>query len=260
MKIKEILNRILDRFTTGNLPHYVRLSLFPITNIPANKWSFLNRIIMFGEETEDARGFRQWKEVGRFVKKGAKAFYILTPRIKKVKDEEKDDEKRILVGYRAVPVFRAEDTEGEPLEYEKIDKLNLPLLERAEEWGIKVKTIMPSGGSYGYYQSGRHVIGLASKDEVVFFHELSHVAHEKIIGYLRPGQDWQQEIVAELSASVLCELVGKDGSKYLGHSYKYIESYAQKENLTAVQGCLKVINDTEKVLNLILKISNDEAE
>ena len=54
------------------------------------------------------------------------------------------------------------------------------------------------------------------------------------------GQDWKQEIVAELSAAVLCHLVGKT-SMYLGNNYKYVATYAKEANLTPVQGCLKVM-------------------
>ena len=41
--------------------------------------------------------------------------------------------------------------------------------------------------------------------------------------------------------------------KYLGNNYRYIESYAKEANLTPWQACMKVISDTEKVLNMILE-------
>jgi len=68
---------------------------------------------------------------------------------------------------------------------------------------------------------------------------------------LKKGQDWKQEIVAELGAAVLCKVVGKT-SKHLGNSYRYIEQYAQSANLTPWQGCMRVMRDTEKMLNLIV--------
>ena len=58
--------------------------------------------------------------------------------------------------------------------------------------------------------------------------------------------------MAELSAAVLCQIVGKT-SKFLGNSYQYIERYASQARLTPAQGCLKVLSDVESVLNLILK-------
>ena len=61
----------------------------------------------------------------------------------------------------------------------------------------------------------------------------------------------KQEIVAELAAATLCNMIGKT-SKHLGNSYQYIEGYAKGANLTPWQGCMKVMSDTEKVLNLIM--------
>ncbi|MGA1825730.1 MAG: hypothetical protein ACMUIP_13830 [bacterium] len=58
--------------------------------------------------------------------------------------------------------------------------------------------------------------------------------------------------MAELSAAALCHLIGKDGDKYLGNAYRYIESYASKANVSALTGCLLVIADVEKVLHMIL--------
>jgi hypothetical protein len=144
------------------------------------------------------------------------------------------------------------------LDYEQIELPDLPLIERAEEWGINVKVI-PGNFSYqGFYSPVRKEIGLATKDEFVFFHELAHSAHEKVNGKLKRGQDPIQEIVAELAAEALCRIVGKTGGKYLGISYRYIEGYAGKLNITPYSACLKVMSETEKVLNLILKGENHD--
>ena len=99
---------------------------------------------------------------------------------------------------------------------------------------------------------------MASADEVNFFHELAHCSHEKVIGSLAPGQDPFQEIVAELSAQALCCLVGKSTKVTIGSSYKYIERYAVKLNMSVYSACLKVMSETEQVLMLILKTSQQE--
>ena len=52
-------------------------------------------------------------------------------------------------------------------------------------------------------------IALATPERSTFFHELSHTAHEKVKGGLKPRQDSLQEIVAELAAQALCRLVGR---------------------------------------------------
>jgi hypothetical protein len=139
------------------------------------------------------------------------------------------------------------------LDYHQIELPPLPLIERAEEWGISVKAI-PGNYSYrGYYSSERNEIALATPEEKTLFHELSHAAHERVNGKLKNGQDPLQEIVAELSAQSLCRIVGKSGEKYLGNSYQYIEQYAERLKISAYSACIKVLNETEKVLNLILQ-------
>ena len=123
---------------------------------------------MFLSGTGDARGFRQWKEVNRWVKKGARAIHILVPCFKKEMDEGTGEEKDVLRFFKSMPVFRFEDTEGEKLDYELLEVPELPLLERAGEWGISVKVIPGNYRYYGYYAPGRKEIVLASPEESVW--------------------------------------------------------------------------------------------
>ena len=146
-KVNQALEGILARFESGEIPEAIAYSIFPGADIPSAKWSLMNRILMYASGTRDARGFRQWNKVGRHVKKGAKAFHILAPRIVKKKSganrgrasSTEDDgieeftssemsektpsrnrEEKIIVGFLTVPVFRVEDTEGQPLDYENL--------------------------------------------------------------------------------------------------------------------------------------------
>jgi antirestriction protein ArdC len=207
---------------------------------------------MFLSPTMDGRGYKQWQQVDRYVKKDSKAFYILVPFIKKHKDDQGDD-KQFLIGFGCRPVFRKEDTDGKDLAYETIELPDLPLIERAEEWGISVRAIPGTYRYNGYYSMEKKEIALATSEEKTFFHELSHAGHEKVKGGLTGGQDALQEIVAELSAAALCKIVGKQGKDTSGNSYRYIEKYAEKIKMSPYKACLKVMSETEKVLNLILK-------
>jgi antirestriction protein ArdC len=247
-RITQTLNGILKVFESGQIPAKLAFAAFPPFKIPSNKWSYLNHIIMAINGTNDARGYRQWLEVGRHVKKGATALYIFAPRIKKEKNDKDEDELR-LIGFLEVPVFKVEDTEGEPLDYEDTGIKEFPLMEKAQEWGLNVHAVEGNGRYWGAY-NGRD-IKLATPEEAVFFHELSHHAHKLVIGQLRPGQDWKQEIVAELSAAALCRIVGLE-KETTGNSYRYIEAYAKEAGLNPVMACLQVLNETEKVLKLIL--------
>ncbi len=252
-KIKAVLDGILEAFETGNIPEAVAIATYPpINGIPSEKWSYNNRIIQFISGTVDARGFNQWKAVNRHVKKGSRAIYILVPCFKKVVDEATDEENQTLMSFKAMPVFRVEDTEGEPLDYQNIELPELPLIERAYDWGICVKAVPGNFTYYGYFSPGAKEIALATKSEKTFFHELAHAGDYILNGKLKPGQNPLQEITAELSAQALSRIVGKSSENTTGNSYRYIKRYAEKINMSPHKACLKVLADTEKILNLIL--------
>jgi len=213
----------------------------------------MNRIIMQLNGTQDARGYRQWMKAGRHVKKGALAFYIFAPILKRKMTEYGEEDH--LEGYHQIPVFRYEDTEGEPLNYARTEINSFHLIDRAREWGLDVRAISGNERYWGSYGEGQ--IRLATPEEAVFFHELSHHAHKLVLGKLAPGQNWKQEVVAELSAAALSRILGLE-RETTGNSYKYIESYAAQAGLTPVAACLEVLSDTEKVLKLILAEEKEE--
>ena len=248
-KVKSVLDAVVEKFKTGDIPEAITISMFPFPDLPSAKWSLLNRTAMFISGTMDARGFKQWQQVNRHVKKGAKAVHILVPVFKKEDDSSEDN--KILTGFTAKPVFRVEDTVGEPLEYEQIELPELPLLDRAKEWGLNVRAIPGNPSRWGYYNPVKMEIGLATPDESTLFHELAHHADKLIKGKLNKGQDPLQEVTAELAAAILCRLVGKQ-SDSLGNSYKYISGYAVKLKMSAHAVCLRVMADTEKILNIIM--------
>jgi len=249
-KVKSVLDGIVEQFKTGDIPEAMTHSMFPIPDLPSSSWSLLNRTAMFVSGTIDARGYKQWREVNRYVKKGSKAVYILVPIFRKATDNNADDQ--ILTGFTAKPVYRSEDTDGEPLEYENIELPELPLISRAKEWGLSVRAVLGNYHYFGYYSQTNKEIVLASPDESVLFHELAHHADSLINGKLTKGQDPLQEITAELAAASLCRLVGKQSSS-IGNSYQYIERYADKLNMSAHGATLKVLANTEKILDLILR-------
>ena len=253
-KISETLNGILRIFKSGEIPEAVSYAAFPSFNVPSDGWSLLNRVIMWLNGTHDARGYRQWLEVGRHVKKGATAFHIFAPRLVKEKKED-GGEDFSLVGFLQVPVFCYEDTEGEPLNYTKTAINSFHLIDRAKGWGLNVQAVSGNDKYWGCYMGKS--IKLATPEEVVFFHELSHHAHKLVLGELKKGQVWKQEIVAELSAEALSRILGLK-RETIGNSYKYIEGYAAQAGLSPVSACLEVLSDTEKVLKMILQENKPE--
>ncbi|WP_372364857.1 ArdC-like ssDNA-binding domain-containing protein [Candidatus Uabimicrobium sp. HlEnr_7] len=231
--IQKTLQHIIGLFSRGNVPKAIKIATFPTLDIPSNRWSLSNRILMYLHNTEDARTWKQWQKVERNVKKEEKAFYIFAPRKYKVKCEDdngEENEKYVLKGFSVLPVFTVEQTEGKILDYQQLELPKFPLLDKAREWNIDVSAIGFSSDYYGYYQSSgeQEKIRLASPHEIVFFHELAHSSHRRVLGKLKNGQNEEQEIVAELSAQVLAQIVGTQIESTLGNSFLYIRSYAQR--------------------------------
>ena len=251
-RVKSVLNSIVERFQSGDIPEAIAYSMFPFPDVPSAKWSLLNRTLMFLSGTMDARGIRQWNSVNRYVRRKTKAIYILVPYLKQVEDDLGENQYQLL-GFGLSPVFRVEDTDGEPLDYENIQLPEVPLLQRAEELGVSVKAIPGNYRYFGYFSLDRKEIAIATSQECVFFHELAHSAHAIIKSDLKRGQDPLQEIVAELSAQALAVMVGKSAEDTTGNSFRYIQRYAEQLGIGVHAACLKVMGDTEKVLNLILK-------
>jgi hypothetical protein len=139
-KAKVCLSRIVDLFKEGNIPKALAVATIPPQrDIPSAKWSISNRVLQFLADTSDGRGFRQWENAGRKVKKGVKAFHILGPKARTIKETDDDGtetRKVIVAGFFAIPIFRAEDTDGEPLPYEPATPP--PLADVAEQFGLSV--------------------------------------------------------------------------------------------------------------------------
>ena len=90
-KAQAELSKLLDLFETGNVPDAVSKVLLPARDVPCAQWSLSNRMLCLLSGTDDARGFRQWQEVGRHVRKGSQCLRILAPRMVKSKDKTGDN-------------------------------------------------------------------------------------------------------------------------------------------------------------------------
>ncbi len=253
-RISEAVGKILDLFKSGNIPQTIALLTNPRINIPLSSWSLRNKLIAFANGTEDARGFLSWKQSGRYIKSNSKAFYILAPLIVRNKEAEENPDAPLLkiVGFKPIPVFKAEDTEGEPLESEQIELPNFRFLDVARSWGLEVKATGFSSGVYGCYSPSEKKILMASPEEEVFFHELAHASHDRT-GLLNKRTKEQKEIVAEFASAVLVYLSNKETDK-LGNAYDYLKAYCGEQDIN--KAVLSLISDIEKVLKLILEADN----
>ncbi len=234
-------------------------------DVPCRKWSWHNQLLVALCGSADARGFRQWKSAGRHVKKGGKAIWILAPCLKPIKETNEageESKRQALIGFRSVPVFALEDTEGDSLpdSDEAYDSwiTGLPLAEVATSWGIALGTYTHEGHApIGYYQyagNGGQAVMLGVENLSTWTHELVHAADHRLTNLA--GRKWQKEIVAELGGAILLECLGKKRDADLGGAFAYIERYAQNESLPVVRACIQVLDRACNAVQLIL----DEAQ
>ena len=225
-------------------------------NVPQGKYSRLNKILLFLQGSEDARGNGVWRSLKRFPLDWSKQVYIMIPRTMTIKDKKnEEDDKTITTGFFYKGLYEISNTYGAKIEeYEKQKpKILPPLIDVAKQWGIDV-TYFHSGdtNAYGYFDN-KNKINLSTHNAGTFFHELAHVAHKKIDGVLKGGQNPQQEAIAQLVSGVLCRMYDQKMDKY---TYDYILHYAQDDPKKAIQLISKVLVKVSKVLELILETTD----
>ena len=244
------LDKLVQLFSSTQLPDMCAMALINAPERPSSKWSMGNQLLMVIAGTADARGYKQWLDVGRHVKAGAKAFRILGPVIiKKPLETNKEEESvEVLVGFRAIPVFRYEDTEGEELPT-YTPRNPPPLLDVASRFGMRVNYLRLSAGVYGMTDYERQVITLATEDWTVFFHELAHALHRSFEPKSGHGQEPEAEAIAQLVAGTLARLYERPAD---GFSWTYIASQAGSGNPQQVgRLCMRVLDRAKNVLDLI---------
>jgi antirestriction protein ArdC len=261
-KAKAIFDELVNKITAENTLQFIEKKIFTSDiKIPCKRWSFFNQFIVFLSQTSDARGMRQWSKVGRKVIKGSHAIYIIAPIImikqkddKKHRNKNKEDEQheedseedkkdfRKLIGFKAVPVFRVEDTEGKSLDYQekiqRFDPSSLPLIEVAHKLGVKVEAALTPQGVYGFYNPEKKKIVIGTDEVQVFLHELSHA-----VDFILPGFKRDliiNEVVAEFSSAFLCYLYGIKAD--INNTIAYIQGFSGKARVI-----MDVMNSLERV-------------
>lgn len=260
----EAITALMTMFERQDFPAKVAFTIIRKNNNestkPCDSWSITNRLIMTFVGTEDARTFKQWQSVGRYVKRGAKAFHIFAPVIIKQKDEESlptlPEHKEKIVGFKAVPVFPVELTGGKEIEtVDYTPDQTPPFLDVAAKLGVKVKWKPASQSALGWYSPSDNSITLCSQDYFVYFHELCHAVEATFTDKTDYNRS---EVIAELGASVLSTMLGITG--YENQAYHYIQEYCHDQSQKGVLLKISsVLNTVEKIINLILAKAKEPA-
>lgn len=252
-------NQILEKLVVSfKKPEFledavIKTFLEPV-DVPQNKYSRTNKILLALQDAFDARGNGAWRELNRFPKDWTQKVYIMMPKTRKISDKDDEEEKFITTGFFIKGLYNVENTYGTSSESEiqyvkNHPKQFPPLYNVAKKWGIKIQyRVNPT--AWGSYDPDKNTIQLSTEDSATFFHELAHKGHELIDGKLKSGQDPQQEAIAQLCAGVLARM---HNQKMDLDTYKYIKSYATEDPKKTLQLINKVLDKTGKVLELILE-------
>lgn len=257
------VNAIVEAFQhPAGLPKALAYMHLQGTHSPCAKWSYANRLLVALAGHTDARGFRQWQTVGRTVKKGSKASYILSPMI--VRKTEKDAqgvERQIAYpkGFTATPVFGYSQTEGEPLDTPDAAFLDaLPLREVAEKWRLQISSYDASNHhAAGFYSPGRGEIALGVANLSTWTHELIHAAEDRL-GTLHATDSADAEIVAELGGATLLQMLGEQHQADLGGAYSYVQMQCKGDDI--VRRCTELLTRICRAIELILNEAQNATE
>ena len=260
--VKTAIQNLLDQFAKQDFPDEVGWQIIRrrsgLHAVPSDSWSPGNRWIMLACGTTDARGFGQWHQVGRSVNPSSKALYICAPNTRKITSDDDDGPeaaRTIVAGFRWIPVFRIEDTAGEPVSSADYTPTILPpLFDAAAKLGASVKWQPFDGKALGRYRPSSKEIFLSDQTALTFYHELLHHLDSQVEP-IRAGRLAEAELVAEFGGSVLCALQGITG--YESSSYRYLRTYAQgKEAEAFLRSIMAVAARVEKLVDIVLDAAN----
>jgi antirestriction protein ArdC len=207
-------------------------------------------------------GFNAWKKMGRFVRKGEKAVWIVAPMIYKQTDERTDEAtgdetqtpRKVIRGFKWVPVFDVSQTEGDelPSVCHRLDGDDpaghyATLVGVARSIGFTVEDAELPGSVNGDCSHVERRIRVEVTNPPA--QRVKTLAHE--IGHALLHEKYDNRALAELEAEstayVVCQALGLDTSDY---SFGYVASWAGggDQAIAAIKASCERIQRTATVI------------
>lgn len=199
-------------------------------------YSYLNLMYLLAQGTpiEPIATYNRWKELGRHVKKGAKAREIIRPIQVKLKDEYDDEgNQRVITKFKGVRcIFPLSDTAGEDLpEFEPPEWSDKRALGALAINRVAFESL--DGNTAGYsYDRNVAVNPVAPYPFKTLMHEIAHVES----GHTVPRQmtEYQKhrglyEFEAEGSAYLIIHELGQTALMNASESRAYIQAWLRGE-------------------------------
>ena len=217
--------------------------------LSVGRFSFTNQLLIqiARPGTTHAATFARWQQHERSVKKGERALTVLQPIFRRAKPgaesaDDGEEDNRPLLGFRPLPVFAIDQTEGEPLPEaprpdftapepfsQSVARLRAILLglpgEVVTRVDLRPRTDEDLTGALGWYvPRTKEIVVLTDLDRA---HQLKTLLHEGAHALLHGVGDHHSrpecEVEAESTAFVVCHALGLDTS---GYSFPYVASWA----------------------------------
>jgi antirestriction protein ArdC len=206
-----------------------------------HRYSINNVLLIAAQYPEATRvaGFKAWRKMNRFVRKGEKAIWILAPMIYKSADTadtadtdgtDGDKGDRAIRGFKFVPVFDVAQTDGEDLP-SICSRINgddsagcyAELVAVAHSLGFTVEDHEFGGSTNGDCTYSLQRIRVERTNSPA--QRVKTLAHEITHALLHEGHDDQAraELEAESTAYIVCRALGIDSRAY---SFGYVAIWA----------------------------------
>ena len=249
--------------------------------LSARRYSYTNQMLVaiagmvMNVDSSSVATYKGWSKVGRNVKKGEKAVYILAPRpfTKEVTKGDGSTERRAGMFFRAMPVFLVGQTEGAELppppdmpkpvmpndvvgfdaHLEKLNQVALGI-EGNPVSSLSVRdrqTGDPSGANGWYVPATREIVVVRTDNQAGMFKTMLHeVAHSLMHRTEHHSYAWQ-EVEAESVAFIVSSVFGLDTSSY---TFPYVTTWAtaDKTERNATKIVMKSGDRIVKAVNVIL--------
>ncbi len=255
-RVKNLLEEVKEL-----TPEQFKQTLDSLSNF--HNYSFYNQIILCFAGCSQVAGYKKWKELGRTVKKGGKAVWILAPWFKKVKakkeaEEQKKKELKLLSGFFSVPVFDISQTEGEPIKRgitigSDIDFKELRKATEKAGWTVVFKPLEIAKGGYVTSENGEITLN-SNLDETENTGTLVHEWVHKELKHPNSGTPARvAEQQAETATYLVCKVLGIERK-----SVFYLKSWGLSENIFKDFG--KVNKVSKKIISALAPVKTARAK
>jgi antirestriction protein ArdC len=270
MTAKNNHSELIDQLTEGiaNLTSSTQWQDYLNFQSRFHRYSFGN-VLLIALQCPDATrvaGFNGWKKSNRFVRKGEKAIWILAPLVYKNPEAEEGEGDRVIRGFKFVPVFDADQTDGEelPTVCARIDGDDTAghyaqLVTVAESLGFTVEDHEFGGATNGDCSHCDHRIRVETHNTGA--QRVKTLAHE--IAHALLHESFESRALAELEAEsvayVVCRSLGIDSGDY---SFGYVATWAGggDEAITGIKASCERIQKSAATILGVFELPTTEQE